>query len=185
MFFKSLMIFLAVLLVAISAAAQPGNEAEKKVVQVFEGRIQEYMTLREDVRKAAPPVSTHATAAQIHAHKLKLQAEVRRRRSGLKEGNLFVPGTDVYFRKLIKQEFPGEMAAELRRQVQEADTNGVPIKVNAVYPESKELVQMPPPLLLTLPQLPNDLRYRFVGSAMVVVDRDAALILDVLRNALP
>jgi hypothetical protein len=87
--------------------------------------------------------------------------------------------------RLIKLAFPGDEAAELRRQVLEADTKAVPIRVNAVYPETQELVLMPPPLLLALPQLPNDLRYRFVGRSLVVMDRDAALILDVLRGALP
>ena len=56
---------------------------------------------------------------------------------------------------------------------------------NAAYPEDKELVQMPPPLLLALPQLPKDLRYRFIGRSLVLMDRDGALILDVMRNALP
>jgi hypothetical protein len=185
MFFRSLMLFLAVLPVAASASAQPATEAERKSIRAFEKQVQAYMTLREDVRKAAPPVSTHATAAQIQAHKVKLQTEVRRRRSGMKEGNIFVPGTAGYFRRLIKHEFPGEMAAELRREILAVDTKAVPIKVNAVYPESVELVPMPPPLLIALPELPKDLRYRFVGSALVVMDRDAALILDVLRGALP
>jgi hypothetical protein len=185
MFFKSLMIFLAVLLIAASATAQPRNEAERKLVQAFEKRAEAYMAFREKVRRDAPPITPNATPEQIEAYKEKLQREVIRRRAKAKEGNLFFPGTAKYFVRLIKLAFPGDEAAELRRQVLEADTKAVPIRVNAVYPETQELVLMPPPLLLALPQLPNDLRYRFVGRSLVVMDRDAALILDVLRGALP
>ena len=74
---------------------------------------------------------------------------------------------------------------ELRRDVFEAETKGVPVKVNAAYPEAKELMEMPPSLLLALPQLPKQIRYRFVGTNLLLVDRESNLILDYMTNALP
>ena len=61
----------------------------------------------------------------------------------------------------------------------------MPIKVNHPYPETKEVAQVQPALLLKLPQLPEQVRYRFVGRHMLLVDKDNDLILDYVLNALP
>jgi hypothetical protein len=44
---------------------------------------------------------------------------------------------------------------------------------------------MPPTLLLKLPQLPKQVRYRFVNRHMLLVDRENGLIVDYMLNALP
>ena len=67
----------------------------------------------------------------------------------------------------------------------EAETQGVPIRVNSPYPQSKELAEIPPTLLLILPQLPKQLRYRFVSRHLLLVDRENRLIVDYMLDALP
>jgi hypothetical protein len=57
--------------------------------------------------------------------------------------------------------------------------------VNGVYPETAELLEMPPSLLLVLPKLPKQVRYRFVGNNLLLVDRENHLIVDYMTNALP
>ena len=66
-----------------------------------------------------------------------------------------------------------------------AANKGVKLRVNAEYPETEELVMMSPTLLLTLPKLPPELRYRFVGRSLLLLDRDSSLIVDFMPNALP
>jgi hypothetical protein len=110
---------------------------------------------------------------------------VRASRAGAKPGELFTPDIARYIRATIKAEYRGAKLKELRAAVLEADTKGVPLRVNYVYPESKELVEMSPALLLKLPQLPKQLRYRFVGRNLLLVDRENGLIVDYMLNALP
>jgi hypothetical protein len=86
---------------------------------------------------------------------------------------------------MIKREYSGEQLQELRKTVMEAETQGVPLRINYPYPESKELLEMPPTLLLKLPQLPKQLRYRFVGTNLLLVDRENGLIVDYMTSALP
>jgi len=87
---------------------------------------------------------------------------------------------------MIVNEFKGTWeGSELRSNVLEAETQGAVVKINAVYPDSAELVEMPPSLLLSLPALPKALRYRFIGRSLVLMDRDNALIIDYMTNALP
>jgi hypothetical protein len=44
---------------------------------------------------------------------------------------------------------------------------------------------MSPTLLLALPQLPKQVRYRFVGTNLLIVDRENHLIVDYMTNPLP
>jgi hypothetical protein len=59
------------------------------------------------------------------------------------------------------------------------------MRINYPYPETKELTQIPPTLLLKLPQLPKELKYRFVQRNLLLVDTDNSLIVDYMLNALP
>lgn len=55
----------------------------------------------------------------------------------------------------------------------------------AVYPENEPLSTVPPNVLMTLPMLPEDMEYRFVGKHMILRDARANLIIDYIANALP
>ncbi|MGI8731920.1 MAG: hypothetical protein ACR2LM_01275 [Pyrinomonadaceae bacterium] len=44
---------------------------------------------------------------------------------------------------------------------------------------------MPPTLLLKLPELPKEVKYRFVKRHLLLVDTDNGLIVDYMLNALP
>ena len=161
------------------------SKTEKKVISDLEDGAKEYVALRERVRKTLPKIGDEATAAQIAAYKTSFQNAVRTARVNAKPGDIFTPASAALLKRLIKQEFKGWERNELRKTVLEADTKGVPLKINYPYPESKELVEMSPALLLALPQLPKELRYRYIGRNLAILDRDTALILDFMKNALP
>jgi len=57
--------------------------------------------------------------------------------------------------------------------------------VNYPYPETKEIAEVPATLLLELPQLPKEVKYRFVGRHMLLVDTDYGIIVDYMLNTLP
>jgi hypothetical protein len=44
---------------------------------------------------------------------------------------------------------------------------------------------VPPTLLRTLPRLPDEVAYRILGSALLLVDRKANMIVDFMPNAIP
>ena len=100
-------------------------------------------------------------------------------------GQFFTRDVAQHIRSVIAAEFKGRDRAELRKAVSEAETKGVPLRVNYPYPESKELLEMPPALLLKLPTLPKQVKFRFVGRNMLLVDRENGLIIDYMTNALP
>lgn len=168
------------------ASAQGGGTAgEARTVAAFEERAKEYSELRESLEDKLPKLSKEATPEQIEAHKTSFQEMVRQARAGAKHGDVFGEAIAGVIRAMIKREYTGQQLQELRTAVMEAETEGVPLRVNYPYPESKELLEMPPTLLLKLPQLPKQLRYRFVGTNLLLVDRENGLIVDYITSALP
>ena len=160
--------------------------ADKRVVSAFEKRVKEYARLRERIESRMPKLSKDASPEQIEAHKTAFQEKVRAARAGARPGQLFRPEIVNFIRATIKDEFKGKERQELRRDVLvEAENKTVPVRVNYPYPETQELLEMPPTLLLRLPQLPKQVRYRFVRGNLLLVDRENGLILDYMTDALP
>lgn len=158
---------------------------DKQIITKFEARVKQYVKMREGLENKLPKLSKDSTPEQIEAHKKVFQEIVRKSRQGAKPGDVFKPDIAAFIRATIKNEFKGKDRQELRQSVFEAETQGVVVRVNYPYPEAKELVEMPPTLLLRLPQLPKQIRYRFVGTHMLLVDRENGLIIDYMPNALP
>ena len=151
----------------------------------FEARVKEYVSLREGVEGKLPKLSKEATPEQIEAHKIAFQDAVRAVRAGAKQGELFTPEVAGHIREVIKSETKPKEKQEVRETVLESEVKGVALRVNYPYPETEELLEMPPALLLKLPQLPKQVKYRYVGRSMLLVDRENGLIIDFMPDALP
>ena len=142
--------------------------------------------MREALEEKMPKLSKEAKPEEIQTHKEQFQDRVRNARLTAKRGDVFTPEATTLIRAMIKDEFKGRERVELRDTVlRESDTKAVPLRVNYPYPESQELLEMPATLLLRLPQLPKQLRFRFVGHNLLLVDRENGLIVDYMTNALP
>lgn len=159
---------------------------EKRIVETFEKRVKEYAKMREQLEEKMPKLSKEAKPEEIQAHKKQFQDRVRAARVGAKQGDVFTPEAVAFIRAIIKDDFKGRERVEFRDTVlREAENKAVPLRVNYPYPETQELLEMPPTLLLRLPQLPKQIRYRFVGRNLLLVDRENGLIVDYMTNALP
>jgi hypothetical protein len=167
-------------------APPPLSPSQKQIVEAFEQRAKDYVKMREALEEKMPKLSKEAKPEEIETHKKQFQERVRTARTGAKRGDVFTPEATTLIRAMIKNEFKGRERVELRNTVlKESDTKAVPLRVNYPYPESQELLEMPPTLLLRLPQLPKQLRFRFVGHNLLLVDRENGLIVDYMTNALP
>ena len=179
---------MTVLCVGTIAHAQTSTLSahDRTIVDVFEKRAKEYVKLREQLEEKMPKLSQEAKAEEIQNHKKQFQDRVRAARVGAKPGDVFTPEAATLIRAIIKDEYKGKQRVELRDTVlRESDTKAVPLRVNYPYPESQEVLEMAPTLLLRLPQLPKQLRYRFVGHNLLLIDRENGLIIDYMTKALP
>lgn len=189
---KKYYIWLMILVLCITGSFQNAaaqnftlSAQDQKTVEEFEKRAKAYAKLREGIEDKLPKLPKNANEEQIEAHKTRFQKAVQAARSNAKQGDIFTPVAAQLIKAMIKNEYKGKDRVELRQTVLEGDTQGVPIKINFPYPDYKEQVEMPPTLLLTLPQLPKQLRYRFVKRNLLLVDRENGLIVDYITDALP
>jgi len=169
----------------VATATPQLSPTDKAAVKRFEQRVKDYVKLRNAIQAKLPKLSKDSTAAQIDAYRDSFEAGVRNARMGAKPGDIFNHEGSEYIRRTLKTNFVGKDRVELREIVFNAETTGVKVRVNYPYPEQTELLEMPPTVLLNLPQLPPEVRYRFVGHNILLVDRDNNLILDYMTNALP
>ena len=161
------------------------SAADKAAIQMFEKQVNGYVELRKKVRANAPKLSKDSTPEQIHAYRTALKESLRNARAGAKRGEVFRPEAADYIRRTLKTEFQGKDRRDLRDTIFETETQGVVLRVNYPYAESAELSEMPATLLAKLPQLPKEVRYRFVGRNMLLVDRESNVIIDYMPDALP
>jgi hypothetical protein len=170
-----------------TALAPPAvvSPADKAAIEAFEKQVNAYIELRKKIRANAPKLSKDSTPEQLHAYRTALEESLRNARAGAKRGELFRPETADYIRRTLKAEFQGKDRRELRENIFETETQGVVLRVNYPYAESAELSEMPATLLAKLPQLPKEIRYRFVGRNMLLVDRESNVIIDYMPDALP
>ena len=147
--------------------------------------VKDYLKQRSQVAEKLPKLSKDSTPEQIQAYQKASIDGLRTARTNARPGDIFDAATAKYIRRILRTEVKGKERQEVRETVLEADTKGVPLKVNYPYPETKELVEVPATLLLELPDLPKEVKYRFVGRHLLLVDTDSGLIVDYMLNALP
>jgi alkanesulfonate monooxygenase SsuD/methylene tetrahydromethanopterin reductase-like flavin-dependent oxidoreductase (luciferase family) len=157
----------------------------KEAFAAFESLVKAYVSMREGLEGKMPKLPKDAKPEQIEAHKAALQKAVQAARTSAKQGDLFVPVLAAHIREVIKAETPTKVKQEVRETVRESEVKAVPLRVNHPYPDSQEMLEMPPTLLLRLPQLPKQMRYRYVGRNLLLMDRENGLIIDFMPDALP
>jgi hypothetical protein len=164
-------------------ASQGQPSAADPAIAAFDERLKQYIKLRK--KTEVPKLSGKSKPEQIEAQKASLQASIIIARASAKPGDIFTPDIARYIRRAIRREFKGERLRKLRETIRESETKNVAMRVNVAYPETTELIEMPPTLLLNLPALPKELQYRFVGGYLLLVDKEARLIVDYMTGAVP
>ena len=154
----------------------------------FRKRVDAYVKLRKDAEDVAPDLKRTDKPAEIVTAEKTMAQRVRETRATAKRGDIFTPATEAMFRRLLRPPLTKGADAVDNKAIIKDDApmpNEVPFKVNGDYPKVAPLSTVPPDVLLTLPQLPEDMQYRFVGKHLILYDAKANLIIDFMLNAIP
>jgi hypothetical protein len=157
----------------------------------FTAKLNEYKDIRDNAEKQLKPMPDAASAEVLTARRDQLAAAVRQARTGAREGDLFTQPVRTYLAKIIATEFSGadgKPSRDVSKQGNpkfEESPGPFKVTVNAKYPEAQPASAMPPTLLLRLPQLPEELQYRFVGTDLILLDAKTGLVVDIFRRAAP
>jgi hypothetical protein len=183
----------SILLVAPTAgtpqgAAPAGGQkvnADAKVMADFEARVKAYSDLHRKLEATLPNLPKETTPAQINQHQMALAQLIARARSGAQFGDIFTKETRALFRRYLARVFAGREGAGLKAVIMDENPGKLQLHVNAPYPESVPVSTVPTQVLQTLPKLPEDLEYRFIGDRLVLHDIHAHTIVDMIENAVP
>ena len=87
--------------------------------------------------------------------------------------------------RLLATVFGGPEGRQLKASIMDENPVGIKLTVNGRYPDTVPLSTVPPEVLQTLPQLAEDMEYRFIGDRLILLDTHAHVIADFIEDALP
>jgi hypothetical protein len=176
-------------------------EMDAETLEEFLGEVEKYVWLRRSVLAHIRAATAESSGEQVSARlRASTQAVVAYRR-GKKRGNIFTKDAEAAIRRTLRREFSGPDGPGLIKGVQQGNPANegnpspanptrdvkfpVALVVNGIYPDAAPFSSVPPSLLLKLPPLPDEVRYRFVGRALILRDTEANVILDFIPDVVP
>jgi hypothetical protein len=165
---------------------EPANASSNATaIAHFEADVDRYLTLHRQLEAELPKLPREATPEEIDAHQRALGARIAAARAAARQGALFTPAMERYLEQLFDRVFTGLDGRNLLGSIMD-ENPGIPaIAVNQRYPDSVPLSTMPPAILEALPELEEDMEYRFVGRRLVLFDAHAHLVVDFTSELLP
>ena len=161
----------------------PATQADAVFVKEFYARVSKYLDLR---KKAGSPPKPTKSAIKLAESKNAMAEKIQEARADAKQGDIFTPEIEAYFRKRIAAAMRGANGAKIRSSLRHAEPlHSMPLHVNQPYPDGVPLQSVPPTLLLNLPRLPKELEYRIVGRDLALHDIGPNLIVDLIPGAVP
>ena len=145
---------------------------------LFRQRIDAYSRLRQGIVAILLEDGIDPNAEDSgREFRYRLGLSIREARHRAQPGEIFCPEVAGRMRQMVRNALRGQ--DDLLSEVPEVPT----VRVNDFYPEAEPLATVPPSLLQQLDLLPPELQYRFLGSALILLDVDTALIVDVIPDA--
>jgi hypothetical protein len=163
---------------------RPKVNTQALALQEFQTRLKAYLALRDELSRKLKPLSSTPSAAELTARQDSLATAIKTARAKAKRGDLVPALVAEQIAATISEDFRRRNPAAKQGTLKEVPVAPVP-QVNKVYPPGDAMPTVPPLLLKNLPQLPDNLQYRFFGRSIVILDGDLQLIADVIPGVLP
>lgn len=145
----------------------------------FKKRVDTYLELRRAIASKLPEVKETGDPAKISAREQALGKAIAMARATAKAGDVFGPEMSRHLQRILAEDWKSRSAAD-RQAIFAEIPPGLELKINQPYPTTIPLVSAPAKLLAQLPTLPEELEYRLIDRRLLLRDRDANLVIDVL-----
>ena len=165
----------------ISTPATIGT-ADESVVAEFSKRVNEYIALHKQLDDSLNRLPDKATPLQIDAKQRALAALLAKARADAKAGDVFEPKMQTIVRGLVRSVIAGPNGPTIKASLMDENPMGVKIEINGRYPDTVPMSTMPTDVLSSLPKLPEQLEYRFVGNRLILLDTPAHIIVDYVTD---
>jgi hypothetical protein len=146
----------------------------------FTARTEQYFELRDRLERGLPAATVTEDVRQIRRRTHALATAIRAARPGAVQGEFFTVTASAELKRILA----ARMNTGVWSSIMGENPGAFRRDIDASYPEGKPYATTPGILLQTLPQLPDDIQYRFVGSHLILYDLRANTIIDRLPNAI-
>lgn len=162
-------------------------DAHSAIIQDFEKRVDDYVQLRKAEESKLPKLRPKEGAEKITTYQHELARGIMKARASARQGDIFTPGIEREFRRLMGFAMQPEDAARIRKSMDNAEPVVGHPQINQPYPDPgvTPLQSTPPSILENLPRLPKEMEYRFVSRTLILLDTRANLIVDCMTNVGP
>lgn len=166
----------------------PLSVADADALATMNVRLRDYVTLHRKLETSLPHRPDEATPEQIDQNQRAFEKLIRAARATSKPGDIFTPESRPVIRRLLATVFRDSDGRQLKSSIMDenpVDPATLRFVVNSRYPDTVPLTTVPPQVLQAMPQLTEDLEYRFLGDRLILLDTHAHVIADFIDHVLP
>jgi hypothetical protein len=158
---------------------------DTNAVDKFRAAVDAYVAQHRRLERTLPALSKQATPVDIEAHERALGKLIVAARPKARQGDLLVPEIQPVLRRISREILAGPDGPAMLNEIRGEEPVTLAARVNERYPAEVPLSAIPFRFLNAFPRLPEELEYRFLGRDLVLLDLDARIVVDFLRNVLP
>ncbi|HEY6212126.1 MAG TPA: metallophosphoesterase, partial [Vicinamibacterales bacterium] len=171
----------------VPAARSPGLEAFRAALKAY---IDETQPFRREAAitgdAAVNQTSADGSEAAIRLRQRSLADAIRITvRPNAQEGDVLSPAVADLIRQELSEAFAGAKADIIRDGLQDQNEGLSVGSIEVTINQMVALPRLPPVLLESLPQLPQQVEFAFTGRTLILRDVDADVVVDVIRDAFP
>jgi hypothetical protein len=160
---------------------------EEQAIEQFDRAVDDYVALHRRIERSLPPERMFNDAEDMFVATAVLRQAIVGARSNARRADVFTPPVSQVFRARLLRAIrwykhdPADILADNRAErLAEAPMP----EINEPFPWGLGAAVWPT-LLRVLPELSDELEYRFVDRDLVLIDVHANLVVDILVDALP
>ena len=146
----------------------------------FTNRVTAYSELRRQLESRLPAAIVTDDVSHLRRARRTLAGAIRVARSGAVQGELFTAVATAQFQLVLAR----VMDARMWAAIMDENPGAFGHDIDGPYPDGKTFSTMPGLLLAQLPELPDDIQFRFVGRDLILYDVRANTIIDRMPNAI-
>ena len=189
--FPSVLIAIGITMATPAAGPAQTSAASSEIIPTFRAeiwadtatefmlRVHAYSELRRRLESALPEVTITDDVRRLRRDRRWLAQAIRNARPGAVQGEFFTPPTSARFALVLTRTMDPMMCAV----VMDDNPGAFGHDIDGAYPDGKPFSTMPGLLLARLPELPDDIEFRFIGRHLILYDVRANTIIDRMPDA--
>jgi len=167
---------------------------QSPALEAFRTALKTYIDQTQRFRKAAAltgdaardQTSADGSEAAVRLRQRSLAEAIQTKvRPAAQQGDVLSPAVADLIRKELARAFAGSKADVIRDGLEDQNEGLAAGSIDVTVNQIVALPRVPPVLLETLPQLPQQVEFAFSGRTLILRDVDADVVVDFIRRAFP